>query len=134
MLRRPPRVVYLFLILVLSLKLLQHLFGIGSVQKFNVSKLETKNLFSIVNNPLHLLNARVYPETENYELKDWHDYVFIEHELKRTGPGENGSAVFITSPEELRLSNDSFKIEGLNVVISDKISVNRSLPDVRHKS
>jgi hypothetical protein len=131
MLRRLPRAVYLVLIFVLSLTTLNHFIGSRNVRQ-TINSIELKS--TMVENPLIMLNARVYPEVENYELKDWHDYEFMAYEASRTGLGENGSAVILTDPTEINLSKEMNKTEGLNVFVSDKISVNRSLPDVRHKS
>lgn len=135
MFRRLPRAVYLILIFVFSLTTLNHLIGNENVHRnFVRRKIESMELKSLVENPLVLLNAHVYPEVESYELKDWHDYEFIAFERSRLGPGENGSAVILTDPKEIKLSDELREIEGLNVFVSDKISVKRSLPDVRHKS
>ncbi|CRK91362.1 CLUMA_CG005035, isoform A [Clunio marinus] len=81
----------------------------------------------------HYGEPRRYAELKNYELKDWHDYEFKRHEATRVGEGENGTAVHLTDPKEIEANNEMFEIEGLNVIVSDKISVNRSLPDVRHE-
>ena len=72
-----------------------------------------------------------YPVIKNYERKDWHDYEFMKYEAAREGPGEQGSPYTLTDPEDIQLNEKLFKIEGLFVVVSDKISVNRSVPDVR---
>jgi hypothetical protein len=96
-------------------------------------KIVTNEIVELVENPLMLANVKIYPEVKNYELKDWHDYAFMEEEARRVGPGENGTAVVLTDPEEVKISEELKKIEGLNVYVSDKISVNRSIPDVRHK-
>lgn len=72
-----------------------------------------------------------YPALQNYERKDWHDYKFMNYEAEREGPGEQGSPHVLTDPEDIKLNKELFQIEGLYVVVSDKISVNRSVPDVR---
>ena len=46
-------------------------------------------------------------------------------------PGENGQPFNLTDPADIELNDKLFKIEGLYVVVSDKISVNRSVPDTR---
>lgn len=65
------------------------------------------------------------------EKKDWHDWKFIEYEKSREGPGEQGKSYVLTDPKEIELNEKLFKVEGLYVVVSDKISVNRSIPDYR---
>ena len=60
---------------------------------------------------------------------DWHDYDFMMYEAARVGPGENGAPVELT-PEELeeKVQDRSY---GIDTWANDKISPNRSLPDVR---
>lgn len=87
---------------------------------------------SVVDNPLELLNVNIYPEVKNFKMKDWHDYAFMDYEASRKGPGENGTAVVLTDEEEIKISDALREVEGLNVHVSDKISLQRSLPDVRH--
>lgn len=65
------------------------------------------------------------------ERKDWHDYAFIKYERKRKGPGEQGKPVILTDPLDIELNDKLFKTEGLYPIVSDKISVNRSVPDTR---
>lgn len=65
------------------------------------------------------------------EKKDWHDYEFIEYEKSREGPGEQGKPFILTDPKDIELNDKLSKIEGLYAVVSDKISVNRSIPDFR---
>lgn len=72
-----------------------------------------------------------YPVAQNYERKDWHDQRFIEYELTREGPGEQGRAFYLTDPVDIELNGRLFEQEGLSAVVSDKISVNRSVPDLR---
>lgn len=65
---------------------------------------------------------------------DWHDYEFIDYERNRVGPGEQGAAVNDISPDEEALNQRLFDENGYNGLISDKISVNRSIKDLRHPS
>lgn len=64
---------------------------------------------------------------------DWHDYDFIMYEESRAGPGENGSAIHLTDPAEIKENEVGYKRDGFYTVVSDKISPNRSLPDIRLK-
>jgi len=47
------------------------------------------------------------------------------------GPGEQGSAVILSGEEE-KQKNDLYKVNGFNAFASDKISLTRSLRDIRH--
>lgn len=128
------RPVYLTVIVFLLVKALNHLLNHERLQRQHLRKLiESNEIASLVDNPLHLLNVKVYPEVESYELKDWHDYKFMAYEATRTGLGENGSEVILHDAREIKINDDLREIEGLNVYVSDKISVNRSIPDVRHE-
>lgn len=62
---------------------------------------------------------------------DWNNYELMEKEFKRTGFGEHGEPATLTDSNEIQKNNESFRIFGMSVVISDKISVNRSVPDFR---
>ncbi|KAL3878932.1 hypothetical protein ACJMK2_031256 [Sinanodonta woodiana] len=62
---------------------------------------------------------------------DWHDYKKIAEEAAKTGPGEQGAAVFLTSDEE-KQKDELYKVNGFNAYVSDKISLHRSLQDIRH--
>lgn len=84
------------------------------------------------NNKLIQANQLIYPVVTNYEKKNWHNYDFINYEAQRVGPGENGTAYFLTDLEDIERNNELFKDEGLYAVVSDKIALNRSIPDRRH--
>lgn len=77
------------------------------------------------------INFQKYPVLQNYERKDWHDYQFMAYELEREGPGEQGKPYTLTDPDDIQRNEELFKIEGLFAVVSDLISVNRSVPDTR---
>ena len=47
------------------------------------------------------------------------------------GPGEQGSAVILSAEEEKK-KDDLYKVNGFNAYVSDKISLDRSLHDIRH--
>lgn len=69
--------------------------------------------------------------TENIKI-DWHDYKFIDSELRRDGPGEQGKGVTEIGAGEEDLNQRLFDENGYYGLISDKISVNRSIRDLRH--
>ena len=62
---------------------------------------------------------------------DWHDWDFITEELKRNGPGEQGKPVVLDSNES---NNDksSYQSNGFSGYVSDKISLDRAVKDIRH--
>lgn len=72
-----------------------------------------------------------YPFATSYERKDYHNYELMDAERLRSGPGEQGAKVILTDYEEIASNRKQFMAHGLFGVTSDKISVNRSLPDVR---
>jgi len=47
------------------------------------------------------------------------------------GPGEQGQAV-VLKPEDEHEKQELYKVNGFNGLASDKMSLNRSLPDIRH--
>lgn len=76
--------------------------------------------------------------TESAELKfapkvrNWFNTHIRDIENNQTGPGEQGLDVVLTDPEEISLNDQLYQQTGFSVVVSDKISINRSLPDVVH--
>ena len=60
------------------------------------------------------------------------DDLYFSGILKRnpTGPGEMGKAI-VLPPEKQAESKEKFKINQFNLVASDIMSLNRSLPDYR---
>lgn len=51
----------------------------------------------------------------------------------RKGPGEQGSAVMLSSQEaSSSLKSSLYSQNGFNALVSDKISLERSLNDIRH--
>lgn len=65
------------------------------------------------------------------KCKDWNNYKAILWEEQRSGPGEHGDPVTLTDPLEIELNEKLYNKTGFSVVISDKISVNRSILDTR---
>lgn len=62
---------------------------------------------------------------------DWHDYKKIEEEERRTGMGEHGRPAFLSPSLDVR-KEKLYQVNGFNAALSDEISVNRSVPDIRH--
>lgn len=78
----------------------------------------------------NLINSKLEFQAQ---CKDWNDYKFIEAERRRKGPGEHGEKVELTDPVEIELNDVLYKETGFSVVISNKISVNRSTHDTRDR-
>jgi polypeptide N-acetylgalactosaminyltransferase len=48
-----------------------------------------------------------------------------------SGPGEQGSAVILSAEDENK-KHDLYKANGFNALVSDKISLERAIRDIRH--
>lgn len=69
----------------------------------------------------------------NQAKKDWHDYTAMERDAKRVGFGEQGKRA-ANNDESTREIERKMSLEnGFNAYLSDMISVNRSVPDIRYK-
>ena len=66
------------------------------------------------------------------EKIDWHDYRLIDAEKRQKGVGEQGKPAYL-SPSEDAKKEELYKVNGFNGHLSDKIALNRSVPDIRHK-
>ena len=62
---------------------------------------------------------------------DWHDWETVGADLRRQGPGENGGAVKLIAAEEEKALT-SYVNHGFSAFVSDKIAIDRSVPDIRH--
>nr|XP_046265901.1 polypeptide N-acetylgalactosaminyltransferase 10-like [Scatophagus argus] len=61
--------------------------------------------------------------------KDWHDYDTIRKDSSRSGNGEQGKAFPLTDADRV---DQAYRENGFNIYVSDRISLNRSVPDIRH--
>lgn len=55
----------------------------------------------------------------------------MAYEATRYGPGENGTAVTLIDPIEIEENEKGYNLEGIYTKVNDKISPERSLPDIR---
>nr|CDJ80768.1 Glycosyl transferase and Ricin B lectin domain containing protein [Haemonchus contortus] len=87
--------------------------------------------------------ARVAPEQSdgidpfekyrNEPKKNWENREEYESDLHRVGPGEQGKPVTLPKdPDVERESLALYKANGYNAYVSDLISLNRSMKDIRH--
>ncbi|CAG9832036.1 unnamed protein product [Diabrotica balteata] len=65
------------------------------------------------------------------EKIDWHDYDRIKRDALRTGRGEQGKAEHLYSNETDQY-DALYKVNGFNAALSDKIALDRAIPDIRH--
>ncbi|XP_051870740.1 polypeptide N-acetylgalactosaminyltransferase 10-like [Pristis pectinata] len=61
--------------------------------------------------------------------KDWHDNEAIQADAARSGFGEQGEPVPMSDEDR---TDEAYSENGFNIYVSNKISLNRSLPDIRH--
>ena len=83
-------------------------------------------------NPKTTLNENK-KAVENLERISWENDELIYSDSLRVGFGEHGEKGILTDPEEIKKNEELRKEFGTSVLISDKISVNRSIPDRRVK-
>ncbi|XP_061559100.1 polypeptide N-acetylgalactosaminyltransferase 10-like isoform X1 [Phycodurus eques] len=60
---------------------------------------------------------------------DWHDYDAIRRDAARFGNGEQGKPFPMSEADRVDMA---YRENGFNIYVSDRISLNRSLPDIRH--
>jgi polypeptide N-acetylgalactosaminyltransferase len=63
---------------------------------------------------------------------DWHDYQKMMAEKRRVGLGEMGQPAKLSGRKRMQ-ERQIFEQNGYNGLLSDTISLNRSVPDIRHK-
>uniref|UniRef100_A0AC35TYG2 Polypeptide N-acetylgalactosaminyltransferase n=1 Tax=Rhabditophanes sp. KR3021 TaxID=114890 RepID=A0AC35TYG2_9BILA len=82
------------------------------------------------------LNVGINPFSEYKELpkKDWHDYAAMEEDAKRVGLGEQGKPVATSNNDpQIKKERDAlYRVNGYDAYISDLMSLNRSIKDIRH--
>ncbi|XP_042286068.1 polypeptide N-acetylgalactosaminyltransferase 10-like [Thunnus maccoyii] len=62
---------------------------------------------------------------------DWHDYEAMRKDAARVGNGEQGKPFPLTDADRM---DQAYRENGFNIYISNRISLNRSLPDIRHQN
>ncbi|XP_055371859.1 N-acetylgalactosaminyltransferase 6-like [Condylostylus longicornis] len=95
----------------------------------------TKNFLVNVHNIESAKKARLLPiiqEDDGLEKIDWHDRNYMEKEKLKVGIGEQGRPAYLMS-YEAESEKLLFNEYGFNGLLSDKISLNRSVPDIRYE-
>lgn len=108
-----------------------------TVRRTNLQFIFAVSVF--INCYIFLINKVSYDNQLSYKSSgksdekriDWHDYKFMLYEAARVGPGENGAPHKLTNPIDIESNERGHKEEGFATIVSDQISPNRSLPDVR---
>ncbi|XP_038125920.1 polypeptide N-acetylgalactosaminyltransferase 10-like [Cyprinodon tularosa] len=62
---------------------------------------------------------------------DWHDYEAIRRDAARIGQGEQGKPFPLIESDRV---DQAYRENGFNIYVSNRISLNRSLPDIRHEN
>ena len=88
-------------------------------------------LLIFVNILINFANVKFFSNSVS-KCRDWNDYEQMYKDLIRKGPGENGTEVILTDKNEIELNIKLYNQTGYSVVVTDKISVNRSIQDTRH--
>lgn len=69
----------------------------------------------------------------NQLKKDWHDYAAMKADAERVGFGEQGKRAANNDESTRELERKMSLENGFNAYVSDMMSVNRSLPDIRYE-
>jgi hypothetical protein len=76
-------------------------------------------------------NIEYFSSSEENLKMSWENETQIKLDAERKGPGEQGLPFELTDPVEIKKNQKLFKVEGFYVLVSDRISYNRALPDKR---
>lgn len=96
-------------------------------------------LMTTSNHPMAITKNYIYIEPLNSyfrrksiskEMKDWNNIKLLVDEKFRSGPGEHGAKYF-TPGEPTKEEEELFRMTGHNALVSDKISLDRAVPDLR---
>ncbi|XDV39441.1 hypothetical protein PO909_008688 [Leuciscus waleckii] len=68
-------------------------------------------------------------QNDGVRKRDWHDYAVIKSEAARSGVGEQGRAYPLSDSDRV---DQAYRENGFNIFVSNRIALNRSLPDIRH--
>ncbi|XP_071951466.1 polypeptide N-acetylgalactosaminyltransferase 10-like [Antedon mediterranea] len=74
-------------------------------------------------------NIKVLNYGDNIRI-DWHNYTQIEADKHREGPGEHGIPIKLNA-EMKKTEHQDFSANGFNLRVSDMVSLDRAIPDIR---
>ena len=85
-------------------------------------------------------NKRLHRKLNELDMNDPDDVMtyrrlrferYLATEHNRTGPGEHGASVILVGDEQLEAQR-RYKEEGFNDIASQKVALDRSIPDTRN--
>lgn len=97
----------------------------------SLARSSSPQTMKLINHPRHGSFFGGQPKNTQGKKIDWHDYKLIKAEESRKGIGEQGRAEKLDSSMK-EMEDKLFHKNGFNALLSDKISLNRSVPDIRH--
>lgn len=121
--RRNPIVIIKITFLIISI--------VGLFILYTKSFNNLPNSERLVQHPKHGSFFGGRPKNIKNKKIDWHDYKLIGIEQSRKGIGEQGKPGKLDESLE-SARKELFNQNGFNALLSDKISLNRSVPDIRH--
>ncbi|XP_067232088.1 polypeptide N-acetylgalactosaminyltransferase 10 [Chanodichthys erythropterus] len=79
----------------------------------------------------HIQRPNGHRQVQNAGVRrrDWHDYAVIKSEAARSGVGEQGRPYPLSDSDRV---DQAYRENGFNIFVSNRIALNRSLPDIRH--
>ncbi|XP_026747459.1 N-acetylgalactosaminyltransferase 6-like isoform X2 [Trichoplusia ni] len=107
------------------------LYIVKMLANFDVDNQYTNQALEVLQVPQRFLSKKDYFVPTSLKKIDWHDYALINHERKRVGLGEHGYPAHLPKSDH-EIEKKLYAVNGFNGALSDKIPLNRSLPDIRH--
>lgn len=95
------------------------------------SRSKSNNIFEADNELEKAQENQIANVESRGEKIDWHDYDAITRDLHREGLGEHGKKAYLENHDRDR-EKLMYRQNGFNAMLSDEISVNRSIPDIRY--
>lgn len=97
----------------------------------SLNRATTPRTMKLVDHPRHGSFFGGRPKNVEGKKIDWQDHKLMKEEESRKGLGEQGKAETL-DPSDKKEEDKLFHENGFNALLSDKISLNRSVPDIRH--